>query len=643
MAGTYLYHFTFERSYSGNIQLTKANPKFVASAHVVDQITQSVNALTFESSVTDNDKIPFFVVNATNEEPGFAQFYYYNTTNEIIYEPPQSICSGQYLEPLPVQGGIIGVPFGTTGDGETYDVSNIDTNIPIFLSRTDAENWISGNYRDNTNIVNYNPDYESERRNYYIYNKYGDAVAKNSGIEFTGTIFERYEDFTIDGLACLLMPTPFEMSIVTRGSVAYSTFSSIGRGIEEVERENELYYSSPFYNIWDRITTGNIRVSQNFLQTNMLIFRSMDDINDYFDGVPDAESKADNYDDIANGGGTSVVNKTGSPDEETIFGHPSHGDILTTRYVMTKNAITLLKTKLFDDANIHDIVEALQYWNKAPIEALADLTYYPFDVRSVVQTGGSSDVYLGNYRLVDVSGLPINSYDGYIDIGEVFIQPSTNSYRDFEPYTKLYIYLPYIGIRQLAIDRVYKKVLKIRYFIDFNTRGCCACIIVDGKLVDYHNGQIGITVPLSQESFSSYANSQVSSLLQLGANTGVSASGGAMMGGGLGAILGGSVGLASGVIDIASNHKENFNNARGSSSSMINELLPQYCYLIWEIASVSETTNHLPLEGKPSNASGKISNFTGFLQVNSVDLSCSGATDSEKQEILSMLQSGIRI
>ena len=76
---------------------------------------------------------------------------------------------------------------------------------------------------------------------------------------------------------------------------------------------------------------------------------------------------------------------------------------------------------------------------------------------------------------------------------------------------------------------------------------------------------------------------------------------------------------------------------------MLNEYLPQYAYLIFEIQQDDPTANHDLLLGTPSNESGNISAFSGFLQVESVNLQCGIATPNEKKEILSALMNGIFI
>lgn len=512
-----------------------------------------------------------------------------------------------------------------------------NTSLPIFETLEQAQTYIltGSNYAD---AINYVPG-EDTTKEYYIYNKYGDATASYSGLEFTGTIFERYEDFTVNGLACLYMPTPFEMSIRTSGDVIGSTFSSIGRGIEEVVTEGSLFYSSPFYDVWDGIKTGTFRVSQNFLQTNMLIFTSLDDIDDFFNGIPDAESKAENYDDIVNSGETSAVNKTGTPEEETTFSVPTHRDTFTSRYIMSSTQLRWLNENYINNEDeIENLINGIKLWGQAkPVEFIIDVTYYPFDLRSVCSTVERPEMYFGTYGIRFGSNLGyIKTCDGFKDMGTFTLRPTFNGWRDVEPYQRLFVYLPYVGTYPLDIKRYMGKTINVRYYFDLNTRSCCACLIADGKLMDFWNGQIGITQAISSTDFSNYANSQINTLLSTARNVAI----GGATGGVGGAVVGGATGIGEMIMNQAQEPRV---TNMGSSSSIINEFLPQYVYFIFEIAEINEPSNLLSLKGKPSNASGKISQFSGYLSVKEVDLNCSGATDGEKQEIISLLKNGIRI
>ena len=88
----------------------------------------------------------------------------------------------------------------------------------------------------------------------------------------------------------------------------------------------------------------------------------------------------------------------------------------------------------------------------------------------------------------------------------------------------------------------------------------------------------------------------------------------------------------------------NFNKTIGSgATSMLNEYLPQEVCFMFEIQEADETPNERMLQGYPSNSSGTIGSFSGYLEVDTVNLVCADATANEKAQIVSMLKSGVYI
>lgn len=652
MGGLLLSQYTFSKEYGGNIRASKASPRIGYASGLEQGTVEGGDANEFYY-VDDERYIPYFVVWATDYERGGMYFAVWDTIQEQK-ETRVPFASANFLG---LQGTTTYIPYYSYTD-VTYTSCAVGTNYPIFASEEDATEWIESGYIKNDKILNYNPNILDELHNYYIYNKYSDAVASFNGLEFSGTTYERYEDFAVDGLACLYEPTPFEMSIHVNGSVIGSVFSNIGRGISEVVRENELYYTSPFYDVWDKIQVGSFRVSQNFLETNMLIFDSLDDVEAWLAGDEEVATKAKNYDDIVNSGETKSINNTGQKEDATEFGHSYHSSIFTKKYVMGRGRLQEIANNLYDNTTgglIDDILTGLGMYGNNPIEAVVNLTYFPVDMRNLLQTSPQSYVYFGGYKM-NLSGSvdKVIFEDGFVDMGTFALRPTFNSYLDFEPYTRLYIYLPYVGTYGLDIKRYLNHSINIRYYIDTTTGGCMACLIADGVLVDYFNGQMGVNQPIMATNFGDYANAQMNTLLGAGQSIAQNAVSGAMAGsagGGVGMAIGAGVSAFGGIAtdvaqaeyDLTNNNINNYQKTKGGSSGKINEFLPQYVYFIFELMDVKETQNLVNLHGKPSNASGTLDNFGGFLKCDNVKLECAGATDDEKNKILALLKSGIYI
>ena len=298
--------------------------------------------------------------------------------------------------------------------------------------------------------------------------------------------------------------------------------------------------------------------------------------------------------------------------------------------------------------------------------------FFPIDLSQVYSNVAYLPyIYFGGYQFNLSDGVTVGKItypDGYYDFGSFdlmygFGSKDNPSFRDFSPYTRLFCFLAYIGWVELDTSRYMGHTVNIRYYFDTRTGMCLACLFVQTTqgqvLYDYYQGQCGVSMPITLTDMTSYANAQIQTLLggvndtkgNMGtvfnagvnmAEKGLMTTGSAMALGsvGLGAV---GIGATKTLYGLTQNNINNFNKTKGSSSSMLNMCLPQECMFMFEVQNGKPTDYELELVGYPSNASDLLVNFSGYLEVDSVKLSCSGATDNEKAEIIRQLQSGVYI
>lgn len=415
---------------------------------------------------------------------------------------------------------------------------------------------------------------------------------------------------------------------------------------------------------------------------NLLIFDNEGDSDEYNSGESDGR-KASNYDDIYN---PDYDNPTGEEDSETEFGEVYTRGFFSQQYIVSAGALSALAQDLFDTSTSfwEAISAGLRMYGDNPIEAVMGLSFWPLDLSSIFSVTSANKIWFGGYGW-DVTGgsaSRINYPNGYKTLGSVAIRRTFRNWRDYAPYTRLYVSLPYIGVYELDLTRYYDKNVEVRYFFDTRTNGCMACLIADGHLMDYFNGQMGVTMPITLTDYAGYANSQIATLLGAGALAAVAATGiGAAVAGAGSAALGlagtavgssglagaaaaaGAAGAAGGAVGIglggaavagtalgaktayglSQNNINKHNVTKGGSSSMINEYLPQYVEFIFEIQEDCAPDNYGQQYGYPSMKSGSVGSFQGFLKCQSVKLDCGVATENEKNQIKAMLLNGIYI
>lgn len=310
------------------------------------------------------------------------------------------------------------------------------------------------------------------------------------------------------------------------------------------------------------------------------------------------------------------------------------------RYFLSPNQIPDIKKFLFSDTFIDNIK---RLWTN-PAEYVISLVCYPFDVvntglgttNDVVSIGGvSSDVVATS--LTD-RGVP------YFYGGSVFVDNYYNSYLDYEPYTSIDIYIPYIGVRPLNVSQVVGHTLCIGYYIDLNTQQITALLGLDGdngnlgQVLTQYVGSIGVQAPLSGTSAQDMIRNivtQTSGLIT-----------------GIGAIAGGVMGanpalLSAGVSKTSSEILGGGHTAPsyyGSLSPVSGLFTPQKAYLIINRPRQAIPAAYLSQQGFSSSFSGKVSEFSGYLECTSVNMSSGNTmTEQEQNEITRLLTGGIYI
>lgn len=339
-----------------------------------------------------------------------------------------------------------------------------------------------------------------------------------------------------------------------------------------------------------------------------------------------------------------TTNSTGDPELSTLMGTTGMKSGFSTKYVLNYSDLVQLSNELFDsNGMIEDLKKGIEMLGSNPIDAIQGLMYFPFDLSNFFNLGTSQSIIIGGYTLQTANGKFMTSYNGYFEIGSISIVPSFpgEDYRNYEPYCNLNVFLPFVGLQSLKMNKYVGKTMSIRYYLDATNGACMACLFADGLLTDYFTGQVGVSLPITLTDYASYAGAAMQSIVGMaegGANS--------LMAVPESNISGAIEGLSqfeTSLFNLSQNSINNFKTTKGTSSSLMNHFLPNYVYVIFEIIETDETSNLSTLEGRRSNASGNLGSFSGYLQVEDVKLKCGIATENEKNEIKQLLHSGIYI
>lgn len=240
---------------------------------------------------------------------------------------------------------------------------------------------------------------------------------------------------------------------------------------------------------------------------------------------------------------------------------------------------------------------------------------------------------------------------------------ASDSVLDYSPYSKLGIYLPFIGYQELDIDECREKTVNLKYRIDILSGACVALISINGRTMYQFSGNCITQIPLTSADFSQAISTAVNvGIAAASAGTaGAIASAGdaltasrveqgkidAAMGEYQNAMHAGQVSNAENSLAGATANgfmgmKPNFKKTGAiSGSTAIMSVKQPYLCLTTPRQSMPE--GYEKVCGFPCNIGGTLGNFSGYTVVEDIRLNGLVATSPEVEEIYKLLKSGVII
>lgn len=352
---------------------------------------------------------------------------------------------------------------------------------------------------------------------------------------------------------------------------------------------------------------------------------------------PTTPGQPDNPVDTGDGDGDNISDSIEYP-------NPEYTPNAYKRYWLTSGQVQQFKDFLFKGTFLDNVK---RLWTD-PAEYIIDLTYYPVKPDMLGFTGDLQEITVGDIAS-GVQGLllPDNSqmviYAGSVDITRYY-----NSYLDYEPYTSIDIFLPYIGVRSLNTSQIMGHTLCCAYYLDVNTLQITAALGLDGDIslsggslgnvLTQYTSSFGVRFPLSGTA----ANQMILNVVQqvAGVVSGAAALVGGVATGNVAAIAGGAATTAGAVISGGQTAPITY----GSVSPMSGLYAPQIPYLIINHPILAEPEGYNDKHGYSSAYAGKVSEFTGYLECLEVKLNADNTmSETEQNAIISMLKGGIYV
>lgn len=256
------------------------------------------------------------------------------------------------------------------------------------------------------------------------------------------------------------------------------------------------------------------------------------------------------------------------------------------------------------------------------------------------------------YQGADIT---IPAVDGNPDItfGPYTIDRKFNDFRDFAPYTKVEIHLPYCGWCALP-SHVVGRSVSVHYYTDVIAATCKAVVFCGNNIVAEAAGVIGLDIPFASENVGAKVAAATSGLLSYGqgalqASAGIGQMAATRSSQGLKNAAGGLSQVISAYTQMAMTANENWTEIcgkngdgcclSGATDIIIKITRPKYGGYD-EAPYVPPGFAHAV--GFVSGKQVRVSNITGLLIADNVDTSgISGATDAERAEIKRVLETGL--
>lgn len=277
-------------------------------------------------------------------------------------------------------------------------------------------------------------------------------------------------------------------------------------------------------------------------------------------------------------------------------------------------------------------------WDSSFVEQIKKLFNDPMQaiigihkVFATPSTGGTATIKVG-YLDSQVSSAWVDNQYTTVNCGSASLKEYFGNVFDYAPYTKVQLYLPFIGIVDLDVGDVMRSTISVVYHVDVLTGACLADVKVNrdgvGGVLYQYAGSAIVTYPVSAGNYMGMLAGVVS---VAGGIAGTILSGGALAP----ALIGGAVGASHLHTDVS--HSGGFSGCAGAMGS-------KKPYLIVSRPQIAMADNYQHYTGIPANSKVTLGSCNGYAKVKSVYVNnITRATEDEKNMIEAQLKAGVLV
>lgn len=273
----------------------------------------------------------------------------------------------------------------------------------------------------------------------------------------------------------------------------------------------------------------------------------------------------------------------------------------------------------------NDFEQSIKKVLNDPFDGMIGLSMLPFSPT----TSGSIPCEIGNFD-TEVNMPLVNAQYYTLDCGSITVSENWKNALDYNA-TSIEIFVPFVGFRSLNIQDCMNKTLALKYNIDVLSGSGVAILKCGDKCLYEWPCNVAYNIPLTGSNKSALYTGLISIAL--------SGAGGLAAGGAMGAVGG----AATSAINVATHSQSDVQRSGAivSNTGVLGEFTP---YIVIHRPKQSLAQNFKGFKGYQSNITSLLGNCAGYTEIEYIHLTgISGATDTELEEIESLLKEGVII
>lgn len=278
-----------------------------------------------------------------------------------------------------------------------------------------------------------------------------------------------------------------------------------------------------------------------------------------------------------------------------------------------------------------------------PMDCILGLSVVPVSV----PVSHAQNVTVGNLVTSVSMNVAVQQYIE-VDCGSVdFTRKYFGSYLDYEPYTKMALFVPYSGIHAINADDIMGRVVHLKYHIDILTGSLVAFLLCGNSVLYEFNGACASNIPVNSINYASTIENAIRIAVNIGTTVATAGAAAPATTATTAArqsarAIASSINLAGSTAEGALSMKPGIDRA-GSLGGTTGLMGNQTPYFIITRPRLCVPKNQNKYKGYPSFIQCKLSDLEGkgYTELDTVVLSGLYLTENEKDELIGILKGGV--